>query len=532
MMRQLAVLEPGGRPVRREFAVADGGRVTLYVLPLHPDAPAGLRRTVLRREGMLPPAGARRVMDLKVESTGLLVEQVGERMTVELLRSEFRSQVVAGIRLPLHARLELLLPDHARVACAVVLASEMARGASMGVAGSGTRVSRVQYAADNVWWLITDSKGLFVTFFIDVWDKSRDRLMKLGIDGRALAFLTGLILSSAIAYWQYSRANEATARADDADEALVLAQAAQAASLQAQATCLAERQALVTELQDKAASAALAIERALSSPLSIEQSIVVGGASYAAEPVVAWDDRLRPRLIPAVQPHLGTKGDSTACLTRRDALGRDLPAWLLSWSPDPAGVCQSSYRRELGTVELVGPFGLSKRLARDFGDGGYDASGMAPEAMEDVLGEARQDLRWSAFTLAAAMRTAFEQIVDAPIPDRVIVAPSQAQLWALALVHAFNLLPSPAEGALDQPLDVCIGRLLDERLAGEGTALAGQPVLPDAVALLAGEATLTVTPTGGCGWTDETILQGLEAALQAVARLAGAAQSGAPTVQD
>jgi len=530
--RQVEVIEPGGRPIRRVHDVRKGDAVSLYVLPLRPDAPPDLRRTVLRHGDDLPPAGAQLVMVLRVETTGLVVEDTGPGVTVELLRADFRSQVVAGIRLPLHARFELLLADHGRLQCALRLQEEMVHGAAVGVAGSGTRVSRVRFAADNVWWLITDSKGIILTFFIDIWNKLQDRLMKLGIDGRVISFVIGLVVAAAIAFWQYSRAQEATERADEAEDQLALAQAAQAASLQAQAECFAARQSLVEQLADEAAAKGLSAERALSASLSVEQAIAVGGTRYADDDVAAWDDRLRPRLVTALRPLLGGKADSTACLRQKSALGRDLPVWLLTWHPDPAGVCVEDYRMEEGTVDTVGPFGLSRRIARAFGDGGADATAVTDETLSGLVGDPRRDARWSAFTLARAYREAFEALVDGMPTDRPITAPSQAQLWTLGLLHAYNQLPSPADGALDQPLAVCIERLVDERLTQEGSALAGQPVMPDLVALVSGEATLEVTPTGGCQWTTEGVLAGLDGALRAVARLADGSGAGAPAAQD
>lgn len=529
-MKQLVeCIEPNARPARRSLVLDRGDVFVVYVLPLPPDTPRTLRRTVVRLEDDDPPEGARRAISLRVAPSGLVVQDVARGASLEQIRGDLRSQVVAGVRLPTNALYELVLSDGTRVHLGLLLHEQIERGTTIGVAGSGTKTSRVKYATDNVWWLITDSKGIIVTLGIDAWDAVRDRLIAMGVDGRVLVFVGGLVLTGAAAWYAYSTTTAATARADEAETALELAEAAQAASLATELACLEQRRDLVAQLGASSEQRKLAAEMALVLPLAQTTSIELGGTRMAGDELMALDSLYKPNLLQAVVARFDEgEGDAEACLEQDAALGKDLPAYLLTWHPDPALVCPLEYVSEEDGVRRVGRFGLSDRVAREFGAAGHANTGTSEGALDELLGDPRREDRWSAFTLATAYRKVQETVLRTRLTERPPTLPSQSQLWTLALLDAYNRMPSPAGGALDVDAKGCIEKLLRDRVTNAPPAAPGEPLLPDLNAVAAGDLPLVATPTPGCPWPQGALADGADNALRAVARLATVQGAPAP----
>lgn len=517
----LECIEPQSRPARRHLAVSPGDEVVIYAIPLPPNAPHALRRSVMRRASDPPPPDAVRVVGLRVETTALLVTDVGRKVVVDMLRGELRSQVVAGIRIPNTAIYEITLPDRGRLNVSFVMHAEVERGASVGVSGSGSRTSRVRYGTDNIWWLITDSKGILVTVGIDAWDRFRDRLIGMGIDGRVLVFLGGMILTAGGTWYAYSVTSEANERADDAENALEMAQAAQAASLATELACLEQRKGLVETLGDENEQRRLAAEMALTLPLASTASIEIGGPRMANADVLALDELYRPNLVQAVVSRMEqAEGDPVPCLQQKPALGKDLPTYLLTWHPDPGLTCPLDYVTEEAGVRRMGRWGLSNRVAREFGTAGTSNTGTTPETLDELLGDPRREDRWSAFTMAMGYRGVLDAILRTRRTARPPTLPSQSHLWALALLDAYNRMPSIASGALDMSAAACVENLLAHRLDAASPAVPGEPLLPDIASVAGGDVKLVATPAPGCPWPRDAMVVSTDAALRAAARLA------------
>jgi hypothetical protein len=521
--------EPAARPMRRILEVAEGAEFAVYVAPGAP----GLRRTVLRGADDHPPAGARFVCSLRVDAGVLSVVDTSASVTLELLRSGARSRVVGGVRVPAGAPLELVLPDDERVAWSIGVRRTFDRGAAAGVSGSGTRRSRVRYGTDNPWWILLDGPDLLIGLTKKAWDQGRDRLAKLGFDGRVATMVAGFVLSGVLFGWvafsQWSAAGAATEWADGAESALARAEAAQAAALQTELACLAQREELVASLGEVEQARRVAAERALQLTASRTAALQGGGAAIAAPEAVAIDQLRVTPLVDAVVARLGqAEGDPAPCLAQEAALGKDLPRYLLTWHPDAPRTCPADYRSGDGGIAKAGRFGLSDRVARDFGPAGDFGTGGGTDALVDLLGDPRHEDRWSAFSAASGLRATVRTLLGARGLTRPAVAASEAHLWSLALLDAYNRMPSPAEGVLDEDLPTCVEALLLELAARPSPPVPGEPVLPDLVSVADGRFRVVPTPTPGCPWPADAVQLGADAALRAAARLADHDRAEAP----
>ena len=525
----LECIEPHSRPARRTLTVRDGEEVALYVLAFDPKAPAGLRRTALREIDQNPPPGAQLLCWLRIDGDGLVISDVGRGLTLELLRSDLRSQVTSGVRLASNTLLECTLHDQSRIGFSLSLTRSMARGASVGVSGSGTRTSRVRFATDNVWWLITDTKGILVSVTQEIWDRGRDMLLRMGIDGRVLSFVGGLLIAAAVggyaAYNRHMAANAAEERAEQAQSALVLAEAAQAASLATELACLEQRADLVEKMGDLEAQAELSARQALAFPQAGIVSRELGGQRMGEAAVRELDLAYVPGIVASVVARMrdAPKGDPDPCLAQDASLGPDLPRYLLLWHPDPALTCPSDFEAADGGVRLIGRWGLSDRLALSFASGGDLGTGTDPEVLSELLGDSRREDRWSAFTLALAYRRILETLLRYDRTDRAPVLPSQAHLWALALLDAYNRMPSPADGVLDAAAEDCVNQLVLNTLNTAPPATPGEAILPDIARVATSDVQIAAAPTPGCPWPRNALQDGADAALRAAARL-GTAQ--------
>jgi hypothetical protein len=218
------------------------------------------------------------------------------------------------------------------------------------------------------------------------------------------------------------------------------------------------------------------------------------------------------------------QGDPEPCLDQEAALGKDLPRYLLLWHPDPHHTCPADYESGEGGVRTVGRFGLSDRVAREFGAEGDRGTGGGTDALQVLLGDPRREDRWAAFTVAHAYRRAVEVLLRTEASDRLPTLQSQSHVWGLALLDAYNRMPSPAGGVLDSTLATCVDGLLREQAQRATPAVAGEPLRPDLVAVAEGEIRVSPTPTPGCPWPADAIRTGADAALRAVARLASVAE--------
>lgn len=518
-------IEPHARPTRRTLTLHAGDQVDLWALPHDPDGPRGLRRTVFRHPDEGPPRGASKVATFSADDHGLAALSAGREVHAELIRTDHRSRLVGGMRLPPVATLELALPDGSRVDLTLSVRRQVASGADLTVGGGGTRRSRVVYNTDNIWWIITDGKGLAVTVTINLWDKTRDRLMALGIDSRVLTFMSGILLSALagayISYTQYQRAEAQTERADTVTTALERAEAAQQASLATELACLDQRKELVAELGQVEARRGLAAEMALGFALSNTIAVQYGGDRLAEPRLLQADGLLNPTLVDEVVERLQAPATTTEpCEAQSTALSTDLPPYLLFYHPDPALTCPIDYAVVDEGVDRAGRFGLSKRIAREFRRAGDESTGAPVGTLEELLGDPRLEDRWAAYTLATAYRETSSLLLTGVRTERPPVLPSQAQVWGLTLLDAYNQLPSTPGGALDASMETCIQRLLTHRVDTAPPAAPGDPVLPDITSVARGEEVFAAPPTPGCPWPRDVMATSAATALNTVSRLA------------
>ena len=521
----LAAIESHARPRQQTLALQESEETVLWALPLNTDSSKGLRRTVFRPPDRSPPQGATRILRLRADEHGLIVVSTNPRVQIELQRIDHRSRLVSGMRLPVHASLELSLADSSRIDVTLSIQRSARAGGEITVGGGGSRKSRVVYSADNIWWIITDSKGLIVTFGINLWDKARDRLMALGIDSRVLSFMSGIILSAGAGIYlsatQYQRAESEAERAQTAETALNRANAAQEASLATEMACLEQRKTLVEELGKQDAQHRLAAEMALGFALANKAAVEIGGGKMGEPRLLEADQLLNASVIDAVVNAMqDSPGEPEACQAQHAALSNDLPPYLLLYHPDPELVCPLDYAVVDGGVDRRGRFGLSDRVAREFGHAGNTNTGTTTETLDELLGDPRMEDRWSAFTTATAYRSTLSILLKGARTDRPPALPSQAHLWALALFDAYNHMPSTPQGALDSELSVCLTRLLNQRVEHAGPAAPGDPVLPDIIGVARGDIEFPAIPTPGCPWPSDSVTTGAQNALRTAGRLA------------
>lgn len=527
-MRQvLECIEPHRRPSRRTIALDPTTVVGLYALASTPAGPEALRRTALRPRGDDAPPGATLIAWLTADTAGLVASEVAPRVVLELERAAARRQVMSGMRLPISGLYEFTLPDGTRGSFGLGLQRRLDRGAAVGVAGSGTRRSRAVGSADAGWWVLTEAPDLASMSGTLIYNFVLDGFKRLGINQEVMTFVVGVLMSSAVlgyvAYTQYSAANAAEERAADAEASLALAESAQGAALATEMSCLDDRQALVAELGRKNEQRALAAEAALALQQARQSALQLGGVRMATPAVRKLDQLLEPALVLSVQaqmPTVAPDADAAPCLAQDSALGADLPRYLLLWQSDPKLTCPMGYTAEEGGVRRLGRWGISDRLARQYGGSGHAGTGTTPDAIEGLVADPRLEDRWSSFTLVAAYRDVLETLLRTKRTDRPPTLPAQSQLWALALVDAFNRVPSPADGVLDVPASTCVDRALVEIAGGAQPAAPGTPLLPDLAAVAVGAVTAPLTPTPGCAWPSDALASGAKAALQAAARLA------------
>ena len=101
-------------------------------------------------------------------------------------------------------------------------------------------------------------------------------------------------------------------------------------------------------------------------------------------------------------------------------------------------VCTPNYSVVDGGINRAGPWGLSERVAGEFGDQ-ESAEAVADETQPTSL---RMYPRWSASTLAIGLREVQFALLTSDTGPRPPTVPSQAHLWTLALWDAYNRLPS------------------------------------------------------------------------------------------
>lgn len=547
MSHRILCIEPGSRPATVRLEVGLGEPVQVCLLEDAeaeggPGSASRLRHTILRRSGEALPAGAVPVLEAAVERgqlggpPGVRVLAVGSQ-PVELVRGEVRSRLRPGVELKEGTRLELALPELRRVEFQLLLEAQAARGAQAAIAGSGTRRSQVRAASTGLLWLIPSVWSVMADFL--AWKVAQARALgrRFGLSPRTIAVLIAVsfvvLMNVGIVLAQLRKTTAAEERAQGAEAAAEEARAAAQAALLGELTCLAEREGLVAELGEEQQQRAVRAERALELSAARAVALERGGTRMGSEAVLAFDQQLRPELLAqavAEQRRVGeVPRELSPCTEQQALLGSDLPAYALLYHPSAELTCPTRYSGVLGGAELAGRWGLSERVAREFGPEAVadrDRTALlaldgvrAPDpAVAEALADPRLEDRWAAQTYTAALRDIQGALLGSRAGDRVPVAPGQSQLWTLALFHAVNTLPSPAEGVGDAPAAECVADVLSQLAREAAPAAPGEPLLPDLVAVALAETRPVLTPRPGCPWAEDALGEGARAALLAVGR--------------
>ncbi|HND29059.1 MAG TPA: hypothetical protein PLA94_03635 [Myxococcota bacterium] len=523
-MMLVKCVEGNRRPAVVTLAVDEGDIFGIYLLEDVVESDSGLRATVLRPVGVDPPPQSVLVMELEVvpsaSRTGHLfqVRAIGRKVTVELARTDRRSRATRNGEIRPGTKVEVAASAYRRFDFVLQLQGGSGSDA-MAATASGNK-SAAQLANQRATlWRIPGASSLARNAEKALKDGLKDFGKRLGLSATTTRFLvTGLFFlagAGAVWYREYSRAEEAATEASKAKEMAARAGQAREASLQGEQACLAERQVLVKKLGNEDEAKRLAAESAMSASSAVGVAIEVGGGLFGADSTRKIDDNSRPALIDAVVAAMEKVPEAPAaegCMALEGLLSTDLPRYLLLWSPDPESLCpDAGSRLTRNGVELVGRWGLSERMSKEFG--------VEDPALQGG-GEPRVYPRWSLQTLAVADRQIQQALLTFDARGRPTVNPSESQAWALTLVGAYNQLGSPAEGALNSEAPKCVAELLEAQLNASGSATPGSPVLPPLSEIAAETKALSLSPTPGCPWNPATITEAAQNTIRAMAALA------------
>lgn len=523
----LQLVEPQGRPLVASRVVEAGAIASVYLHPDAADASSALRATVLCAPDQHPPRGARLILEVEVGSSGSRLQRVGEGVLVELLRGELRSRVTAGTQLKSPSRLEALFPDQRRIGFTLDTSSQGVVDPRGAVGSGGTRRSAALAANRGALWLVPTAFEMLVDPDGIVLDNLGALGRRFGLSARGVVWITLLWFTVAGAAWafynQRLQTTEAREQAEAVEDELQASEAARAVALSAELSCLTERGALVTALGEAAERRRLSAEVALAVSGAQGAAIELGGQRFGAPEVLAADAEQRERLLAEITRGVENLGQEALevepCLGHSAVLGADLPLYALLWHPDPTLSCPRTYASVSGGVSLVGRWGLSARVSAEFG-APDPALTLALDQAEGVDRDPRANDRWAVAALVTGLRVVQSTLDRYDGAGRVPVAPSQSQLWSLALWSAYNQMPDPVAGEADATAERCLSLLLDDLAAEAGPAEPGQPLLPDLVAVVTEEVVVPARPIPACPWPADAVRQGASAALTAVTRLA------------
>lgn len=524
MPHTLQCFEPQARPSRVAMSVEAGELFTVHLLQDTPANSAGeLRATVLRRSREAPPSRSQPLLEAEVRDARpgdpkiVRARGIGPGVKLEIIRPDVRSLATVGAEWRSGTRLEATLDDLSTYVFTLEVAAEVAQGARAGVgAGRLRRAEQVEDAMQAAFWVVPTAIAVLADPGARIKGWFVRQAKRFGISPALFSpilFMSGIGIGLGfVAYQQYNKAQEAEEKVARAEDKALAAEAGRDAALVAENACVEERKDLANALGDQDTMRALQAEIAMAAPLSQSVAVEMGGARMGTDDALAFDQQATATARKQVAVEMAKLKDAPAnadrCLGLAEILGQDLPQYVLLWHPDPDLVCPDNYAAVDGGVDRVGSWGLSKRAAVVFG---------SPDGAS-ASGDGRANDRWSAHTLATGLRAFENAILAADTGPRPPVAPGQAQLWSLALWDAFNRMPDPADGVLNDPPEKCLADLVAEVAATSPPAAPGQPVLPDITAVALGQP-LNISPTAGCPWPSGSIAMGAKSALRAAANL-------------
>ncbi|MBO85695.1 MAG: hypothetical protein CL927_10075, partial [Deltaproteobacteria bacterium] len=464
---RLRLIEPEVQPARIEVSVEIGEPVRVYAL-----APklswAGLRATVVRTGAHQPPPDSVFVgtVSIREDFNGdhrVHLESVGAMVEVHHELDYGRTAARAPEVLEPDGWMSLMLPDLRTIRVALRLVLETVQGADATVGGSGTRRSKVVRGESGIAWLVPTIWTVFTDQQQFVMSNIRALGKRLGIGPQTMQSVfvfAGFAAAAGYGIWSQRSARadaEAAAQASQADAAR--ANDAMQAALSAEQTCLTERRDIAAKLGLESEARLLRAEVALQQSEAEAIARDLGGPRYSDEQLLERSGLVSKGLREAVAVRmeaLKIKPKSIKpCLTEASKWTEDLPRYAALWHPDAEQICPPGYMGFENNLTLLGRWGLSTRVVMQYGV--QLPNGMKVQTnTADLEDDPRQNDRWSAATLAEALRETQATVLTGGEARRATVWPEEAQLWSLALFAATNRLARIAEGKLDSEHRVCL----------------------------------------------------------------------------
>lgn len=503
--------EPGSRPVQISmdveldelwavFMIEDSGAGTV----------GGLRNTILRRGGDAPPPNSTMLFECKLQQglddIKLRTTRVNSAVSVEIIRPDVRSRVTSNMDIQSGSRFEVTFQDLRSVAFSLQMAQDIAQAGKLGM-GGGAQKSRALSSSSSAVWMVPNVVSVLRTPTAKLTQTVAAKLRKWGFSPYMVltllsvgALVVGCLV---IAYWQYKEAEDAKDRQAELAEIAGTAEASKEAALAAESSCLVERRSLVQALGDVQEERLLLAEEALQISLTQIIAAEIGGSREASEEALSFTQpgKLKDRVVEDMVRIRGEIKNPDLCTMYKEALGNDLPEYVLLWHPDQDTACPTEYASISNGVAKIGRWAVSDRVAKEFGEQS-ELSGGGGNGIADLTSDPRMKDRWNVLAYTEALRAVQRGMLRAPTGQRPPVAPGQAHLWTMAIFDQYNSMPNPP-GGLNKGAERCAMDLVGEIALLEGAAEPGQPVLPDIAKVASGEIEIDPTPTAGCPWPAE-----------------------------
>jgi hypothetical protein len=526
-------VEPEALPLKLSIDVVQLERFRLFVLnDVRFGQSSSLRSTILMKADEDPPPEASLAMELDVYDPGagdplvFRTKRMGSRVFTDLVRPNVRSRLSEGHEIPSGSRLEMILQDTRRLAVTLQMESDLMRRADA-IGGGGIRHKPATDMSAG-WFLYNSVAQLMTMNGTIIKDKIILYMRKWGIHPAILLTLGSIglvfVMGGAIAYNRHQAAEDAEGRAEALEKAQERAEAARSNALSNEMACLQQQQMMASKLKEIEVVKQMLATQALK--FSFTQGVAVenGGSRMLAETSKPFDEQYQTTTLKDVvfrmEAVVADPGSMEFCLEQEQVLGLDLPHYVLTWHPDSKLVCPLQYSVVEAGINRMGAWGLSERVAREFGAQNLAEGGQAgQEQLTEQLGDPRMAPRWAASTLAIGLREVQFTLLTSDTGPRPPVASSQAHLWTLALWDAYNRMPSPADGVMDKPVGYCVEELMTSIVSRDEAPVPGMPVLPDITLVAAGEKSIIVPPTPGCPWPDGVFQLGAKASLRAAANM-------------
>lgn len=527
-------VEPDRLPLVISYETTLLERFRLFVLSdVRASAGGSLRSTILLGVDDDPPPEATLVFELDVYDPGagdpplFRIRRMGARCQVDLVRPNVRSRMADGGELAHGSRIEILMQDTRRIPVTLQMETDLIRSSS--AVGGGALRHKPQDDVNAGWFLYNSVYSLMTLNLQILKDRTIVFLRKIGIHPWVVIMI--ITIGSVLGYLAYNAwvshkaSQDAEERADALAQAHERAEAARENALNNEMACMQERRALATRLKDIQEVKKIYAIQAINTSLSQTVALETGGSRMMEDPVKPFDEQYVTNLEKEVMVMMDTVTASyenmTFCTEQDSVLGADLHPMMLVWHPDPSIVCPVQYSTIDKGINRMGSWGLSERVAKEFGSQNFSEGGEAgQQQLTDQLGDPRMAPRWSATTMALGLREVQFTLLTADTGARVPVAPSLTHIWALALWDAYNRLPSPATGVMDKPVGHCVDQVMNSLMNSPDPAIPGSPVLPDITLVAKGEQSLVIPPSPGCPWPQGVFKLSAEAAVKAVANWA------------